>query len=315
MVAGLVDAEGLDPGSLPRDRSALAFLRHLHQHPARRPAPGGPPSSSGRGRRIDHPRGRLRRRVPVRRGAPLMPLRQLDPRGRGGPRRVLQQGLRALPSASCRRPPGPAGAARWLARLPRADGQTLRPLHQAAMVATLRSGAFERHVRRMRRVYAARRMAALPGLRGGGLRPRRRGDGRGGGLHLALRFAAFRFDEATVSRIASAGARADPASRYAFAPYPGLERIALLELRQPLGGRYRARDRRPRGGLIGQLYTRSTPWWIPRKSIGHPATLGMELCQRRSESVLVAQRGISGLRGRKVPLRTGSGVIYTHNRS
>ncbi len=57
--------------------------------------------------------------------------------------------------------------------------------------------------------------------------------GEAAGLHLALRFGGeafrgLRFDGPTVSRIASAGAAAYPASRFAHAPYPGVERILLM---------------------------------------------------------------------------------------
>ncbi len=117
---------------------------------------------------------------------------------------------------------------------------------QAAMASFLASGAFERHVRRMRRLYAARRAALLGAIGkafgpGGALEVM----GEAAGLNLALRFpeTCFRearsgagagrvgasgFDEALVSRIASAGAIVYPASRYAFSPVPELERVLLL---------------------------------------------------------------------------------------
>ncbi|MDP3177819.1 MAG: hypothetical protein Q8M76_07935, partial [Spirochaetaceae bacterium] len=103
---------------------------------------------------------------------------------------------------------------------------------QSAMATMLASGAFERHVRRMRRLYAARRSALLSGVESC-LGPGVEVMGEAAGLHVALRFAlprfrGLRFDEATVSRIALAGALVYPASRFAFAPFPGVERILLL---------------------------------------------------------------------------------------
>ena len=100
------------------------------------------------------------------------------------------------------------------------------------MASVLESGAFERHVRRMKRVYAARRAALLASLASAF------GDeaevmGEAAGLHVAVRFLGarfkgLRFDQSLVSRIASAGALVYPALRYAFAEYPGIERILLL---------------------------------------------------------------------------------------
>ncbi len=59
------------------------------------------------------------------------------------------------------------------------------------MASFLASGAFERHVRRMRRLYAARRAALLAGIEESLRGPRRRlleVMGEAAGLHLALRF-------------------------------------------------------------------------------------------------------------------------------
>jgi GntR family transcriptional regulator/MocR family aminotransferase len=103
---------------------------------------------------------------------------------------------------------------------------------QSAMAAFLASGAFERHVRRMKRVYSARRTAMLAAL-DFAFGPDAGVMGEAAGLHLALRFddarfKTLRFDEATVSRIGASGAVVYPAARFAFARYPGIERILLL---------------------------------------------------------------------------------------
>jgi GntR family transcriptional regulator/MocR family aminotransferase len=232
LVAGAVDAEGLDAGELPRDASAVAFVTPSHQYPL-----GSVLSAPRRAALIEWARatdsivveddfdGEYRYG-----GPPLMPLREADPS------RVVYAGSFSKAFSPALRlgyaivPPSLREAWR--------SYRELMDIHscaftQAAMASMLRSGSFERHVRRMRRVYAGRREALLSCL-GSEL-------GRGGievmgeaaGLHLALRFAGGgfgspRFDEATLSRIASAGAIVYPCSRFAFAPLPGVERILLL---------------------------------------------------------------------------------------
>jgi GntR family transcriptional regulator / MocR family aminotransferase len=162
-------------------------------------------------------------------GAPLQPMRELDPA------RVVYAGSFSKAFAPALRlgyavvPPRLVDA--WRAC------RELMDIHscaftQAAMASVLASGAFERHVRRMKRVYAARRAALLAALASAF------GDeaevmGEAAGLHVAVRFRAARFkgrrfDQSLVSRIASLGALVYPASRYAFARYPGIERILLL---------------------------------------------------------------------------------------
>jgi GntR family transcriptional regulator / MocR family aminotransferase len=226
VVAGRVDGEGLDPASLPRDGRALAFVTPSHQYPLGAVLPGPRRAALVEWARAtdsiifeDDFDGEFRYG-----GAPLMPLRELDPS------RVVYAGSFSKAFSPALRlgyalvPPALREA--WRAC------RELMDIHscaftQAAMAATLRSGAFERHVRRMRRVYAARRQALLAAVAaafGGDAQVM----GEAAGLHVALRFASARFDEATASRIASEGAIVYPASRYAFAPYPGLDGIILL---------------------------------------------------------------------------------------
>jgi GntR family transcriptional regulator / MocR family aminotransferase len=232
VVAGRVDGEGLDASILPRDRRAIAFVTPSHQFPL------GPVLSARRRAALvewaratdsiiveDDFDGEFRYG-----GAPLSPLRELDP-GRvvyaGSFSKAFSPALRlgyaVLP---------PRLAEAWRAC------RELMDIHscaytQAAMAGFIASGAFERHVRRMKKVYAARRAALLAGL-GGAFGPNGPSVmGEAAGLHIAARFdgplfRSLRFDEKTMSRIASAGAIAYPASRYAFAPFDGIERTLLL---------------------------------------------------------------------------------------
>jgi GntR family transcriptional regulator/MocR family aminotransferase len=232
LFAANVDSEGLEPSSLPVDRAALAFVTSSHQYPL-----GAVLSAPRRAALVEWARasdsyifeddfdGDFRYG-----GAPLQPLRELDPE------RVLYAG-----SFSKSFSPGlRLGYAIVPPRL--RDGwrvcRELADIHscaftQAAMASFLASGSYERHVARMRKVYAERRAAMLAALRGC-FGENIEVMGAAAGLHVAVRFSgavgerAPRFDEATVARIASGGAIVYPASRYAFAPYAGIRSILLL---------------------------------------------------------------------------------------
>ncbi len=116
LVAGRVDAEGLDPGSLPRDK-ARGRLRHAVASVSPRSGPFG--SAEGRPHRMGaldrfgHRRGRFRRGVPLRRPA-ARAAQGTGPVARRL-RRVLQQILQprdcAWATRSCRRPSARPGAA------------------------------------------------------------------------------------------------------------------------------------------------------------------------------------------------------------
>jgi GntR family transcriptional regulator/MocR family aminotransferase len=232
IVAGRVDSEGLDPRSLPRDRRAVAFVTPSHQYPL-----GSVLSGPRRAALIEWARGTDS--IVVEDdfdgeyrygGPPLLPLRELEPSRvvyAGSFSKAFSPGLRLgyaiVP---------PALRETWLSY------RELMDIHscaftQAALASFLASGAFERHVRRMRRLYASRRSALLLGIEAAFGREGVEVMGEAAGLHVALSFGAahFRgrgFDDETVSRIASAGAIVYPASRYAFAPSPEIERIVLL---------------------------------------------------------------------------------------
>lgn len=231
LVAGRVDVEGLDSTDLPRDEGAVAFVTPSHQFPL-----GAILSASRRAALVEWARstgslifeddfdGEFRYG-----GAPLMPLRELDPD------RVVYAGSFSKSFSPALRlgyailPESLRGA--WRACRELSDIHSCS-FTQAAMAEVLESGLFERHVRRMKRLYAERRAAMLASLR------ESFGEdvelmGQAAGLHVALRFGGdrfkgLRFDAATVLRIASEGAIVYPASRYAFAPIAGIERVLLL---------------------------------------------------------------------------------------
>jgi GntR family transcriptional regulator / MocR family aminotransferase len=232
--AARVDGEGIDPSRLSRVGSALAFVTPSHQYPL------GPVLSAPRRAKLvqwtqetssivfeDDFDGDFRFG-----GPPLQPLRELDPG------RVLYAGSFSKSFSPALRlgyavvPPSLREG--WRAARELADIHSCL-FAQAAMASFLASGAYERHVRKMRKVYAARRAALLEALEAafGGPDGSVEVLGAAAGLHVALRFrgGAFRglrFDEATVSRIASAGAVVYPASRFAHAAFPGIERIILM---------------------------------------------------------------------------------------
>jgi GntR family transcriptional regulator / MocR family aminotransferase len=232
--AARVDGEGIDPSRLSRAGSALAFVTPSHQYPL------GPVLSAPRRAKLiqwaqetssivfeDDFDGDFRYG-----GPPLQPLRELDPE------RVLYAGSFSKSFSPALRlgyavvPPSLREG--WRAARELADIHSCG-FAQAAMASFLASGAYERHVRKMRKVYASRRAALLEALEAafGGSDGSVEILGAAAGLHVALRFrgGAFRglrFDEATVSRIASAGAAVYPASRFAHAAFPGIERILLM---------------------------------------------------------------------------------------
>jgi GntR family transcriptional regulator/MocR family aminotransferase len=236
VVAAGVDEEGIDPSALPRDKRAVAFVTPSHQYPL------GPVLTAPRRAALvewaratdsiiveDDFDGEFRYG-----GAPLQPLRELDPS------RVVYLGSFSKSFSPALRLgyaiPPPQLREAWRAY------RELMDIHscaftQAAMASVLASGAFERHVRRMRRLYGERRSAMLE-LLGSAFGPEARVMGASAGLHLAVSFegprfsrprlSRLRFDEEMVSRIALAGAVVYPASRYAFAPLPAARKILLL---------------------------------------------------------------------------------------
>jgi GntR family transcriptional regulator/MocR family aminotransferase len=237
VVAGRVDAEGLDPDSLPLDRSAVAFVTPSHQYPL-----GSVLCAPRRVALIEWARetdsliveddfdGEFRYG-----GAPLLPLRELDPS------RVVYAGSFSKTFSPALRL-GYAIVPPFLRETWRAYRE-LMDIHscvftQAAMASMLETGALDRHVRRMRRLYSERRSALLRGIErifgpleegGSGIEIM----GEAAGLHLAIRFGVRRlrgnvFDEVTVSRIASQGAVVYPLRRYAFEPLADADRTLLF---------------------------------------------------------------------------------------
>ncbi|MEJ2855443.1 MULTISPECIES: MocR-like pyridoxine biosynthesis transcription factor PdxR [unclassified Saccharothrix] len=94
-------------------------------------------------------------------------------------------------------------------------------LHQAAFTQLLRSGGYDRHLRRTRQLYRARRDALLDEL--ARVRPDWTPIGVAAGLHVVLRLPDGTDDRDLSTRLARAGINAPPLSDYARVPtFPGL---------------------------------------------------------------------------------------------
>jgi GntR family transcriptional regulator/MocR family aminotransferase len=237
-----VDAHGLAVQRLPEIRRALLYVTPSHQYPL-----GVTLAAERRARLLDWA---------VRTGSfvleddydgdfryedsPLPALAALDQRGcvlyLGTFSKSLAPGLRLGHLVV---PPGLRAAARaW-----KALSSIASPwLEQAAMAEFMRSGAFERHVRRIRRAYRARRDRLIAGLEQllGPLEI----SGRRGGMHLAWRLPpgsppAERIERRALEAgvgiygLRSAGARASPGHPrladtlllgYAALPEPAIDR-------------------------------------------------------------------------------------------
>ena len=95
------------------------------------------------------------------------------------------------------------------------------PLPQAAFARLLRSGGYDRHLRRTRAMYRARRDALLTAL--ADRLPEWQPVGVAAGLHVVLRLPEGTGDAAVSERLAGRGVFAPPLSNYAaHPPYPGL---------------------------------------------------------------------------------------------
>ena len=192
-------------------------------------------------------RGRLRRGVPLR-----PPARRVAAGARAGPRR-----RRSARSASRSRPRcGSAGSSARRtsprrSRTRRTSPTAARPaLDQLALARLIESGRYDRHLRRMRALYArsARRSSAAlaahaPEARAD--RPRRRASTRWSGSPPAPTRTRWR---AAAPRAAS---RVYPLSGYRFGAADH-HRPARARVRQPVGGGDRARRRRDRRPALGR---------------------------------------------------------------
>ncbi len=102
----------------------------------------------------------------------------------------------------------------WTARKRFTDVHT--PLiEQAAMAQFIRSGRLERHLHRMRKVYAERRLALLDAL-ASSFQDRARVEGASAGLHMAVRFPGMAFTVPLMARLHAAGVDLTPLSAHAI---------------------------------------------------------------------------------------------------
>jgi GntR family transcriptional regulator/MocR family aminotransferase len=94
-------------------------------------------------------------------------------------------------------------------------------LHQAAFARLLGAGGYDRHLRRTRQLYRARRDALLESLRA--VLPEWEPIGVAAGLHVVVRLPAGTDDVALEERLARRGVNAPALARYARTPtFPGL---------------------------------------------------------------------------------------------
>ena len=214
-----VGEAGLDLAGLAGARPRLAYLTPSHQYPT--------------GRVLDLPR-RLELLTWAREqgvlvfeddydsefrfeGRPLPAMQGLDGAGAvlysGTFSKVLFPALRLGYLVA---PPSVAGP---LVRALELTSRQAPALDQAVLADFIQEGHLERHLRRMRTLYGARREALAEAL------VRAFGDrvailGAKGGLHLMARFATGRSDGELVRRAAELGVALTPASSYHLAPAP-----------------------------------------------------------------------------------------------
>lgn len=214
-----VDDEGLDPARLaslsPTPR--LVYLTPSHQFPtgavmplARRLALLAWAEQSGALIVEDDYDSEFRYR-----GAPLAALHGLD-----GGHRVLYVGTFSksfFPGLRLGYLVAPATWLPALVALKRTADRQSPSLEQAAMAELLREGHFERHLRRLRRRYSARREAMLASLAHHGLAPAASAPA---GLHILLPLPPNSNEGAVVRAAAAAGVAVTPAAPYSAHPTP-----------------------------------------------------------------------------------------------
>jgi GntR family transcriptional regulator / MocR family aminotransferase len=213
-----VDHDGLNPAKLPQ-RARICFVTPSHQFPTGAILPLG--------RRLALLEWAKRQNAMIveddydgefrYEGHPLESLQGLDSEGRtiyvGTFSRTVFPALRVgyviVPKSLARA----FTAAKWL------NDQHSATLEQQALAEFISSGAYERHLRRLRRRNASRREALLKALREFvGDRARLTGDGAG--AHVVLWPKKHISEEAAVSQAAARGVGIHGISRYFLTPAP-----------------------------------------------------------------------------------------------
>ena len=203
-----VDSQGLRVDCLPATEGGMAYVTPSHQFPLggvlpapRRASLVAWARSHGVTILEDDYDGEFRYG-----GPPLLPLRESDPEGVAfastfsksfSP--ALRLGCVVLPARL---------RSRWR-ELKHCSDVHCPTIEQAAMADFLASGRMERHIHRMRKVYAARREALLEALEST-FQGRAEVFGTAAGIHVSVRFPGITFDRERMQRLHAAGVNVQP---------------------------------------------------------------------------------------------------------
>lgn len=158
-------------------------------------------------------------------GKPIPSLQGLDPGGRVIYLGTFSKAL--IPSLRLSYLVLPPELLRRFQAMSHSFDQLASPIFQVALRQFMRSGAFERYIRRMRMVYGRKQDAMLTAVRDH-LGERAEVIGQGSGLHLLLRDREGRSEDALVTSARSARVLVYPTSIYALSPELAVPGTVLL---------------------------------------------------------------------------------------